>query len=288
MSGALLVEQVLNALALSGLLFLVSIGLTLVFGILRVVNFAHGVFYMIGAYLGFTAVALSGRFWLALLLVPPAVGLVGAALEAFTLRFIYRRPPAYQLLLTFGIALILEESLKVLYGPTAKNVEPPALLQGAVEVAGMIYPRYRLFLVVLSLVVGVALWLFLQRTRAGLVVRAVAQNSEMADCLGTDVARVRTLVFGAACALAGLGGAAAAPMTTAYLGMGIGVIVEAFVVVVIGGLGSVVGSMVGSLIVGAAQTWGSFYVSEAAMVIMYAVMGAILIFRPWGLFGEEE
>lgn len=288
MSAALLVEQVLNALALSGLLFLVSIGLTLVFGILRVVNFAHGVFYMIGAYLGFTAVALSGRFWLALLLVPPAVGLVGAALEASSLRFIYRRAPSYQLLLTFGVALILEETLKVLYGPTAKNVEPPALLQGSVEMLGIIYPRYRLFLVVLSLAVGTALWLFLQRTRAGLVVRAVAQNSEMADCLGADVARVRTIVFGAACALAGLGGAAAAPITTAYLGMGIGVIVEAFVVVVIGGLGSVVGSMVGSLVVGAAQTWGSYYVSEAAMVIMYAVMGAILIFRPWGLFGEEE
>jgi len=287
-SAALLVEQVLNALALSGLLFLVSIGLTLVFGILRVVNFAHGVFYMIGAYLGFTAVALSGQFWLALVLVPPAVGLVGAALEASSLRFIYRRPPSYQLLLTFGVALILEETLKVLYGPTAKNVEPPALLQGSVEMLGVIYPRYRLFLVVLSFAVGVALWLFLQRTRAGLVVRAVAQNSEMADCLGADVARVRTLVFGAACALAGLGGAAAAPITTAYLGMGIGVIVEAFVVVVIGGLGSVVGSMVGSLIVGSAQTWGSYYVSEAAMVIMYAVMGAILIFRPWGLFGEEE
>jgi branched-chain amino acid transport system permease protein len=287
-SGALLVEQVLNALALSGLLFLVSIGLTLVFGILRVVNFAHGVFYMIGAYLGFTAVALTGRFWLALLLVPPAVGLVGAALEASSLRFIYRREPSYQLLLTFGVALILEETLKVLYGPTAKNVEPPALLQGSVEMLGIVYPRYRLFLVVLSVAVGAALWLFLQRTRAGLVVRAVAQNSEMADCLGADVARVRTIVFGAACALAGLGGAAAAPVTTAYLGMGIGVIVEAFVVVVIGGLGSVVGSMVGSLVVGAAQTWGSFYVSEAAMVIMYAVMGAILIFRPWGLFGEEE
>jgi branched-chain amino acid transport system permease protein len=287
-SAALLVEQVLNALALSGLLFLVSVGLTLVFGILRVVNFAHGVFYMIGAYLGFTAVTASGRFWLALVLVPPAVGLVGAALEASTLRYIYRRPPIYQLLLTFGIALILEESLKVVYGPTAKGVEPPALLQGSVEMLGIIYPRYRLFLVALSLAVGVSLWLFLQRTRAGLVVRAVAQNSEMADCLGADVTRVRTLVFGASCALAGLGGAAAAPMTTAYLGMGIGVIVEAFVVVVIGGLGSVIGSMVGSLIVGAAQTWGSFYVSEAAMVIMYAVMGVILIFRPWGLFGEEE
>ena len=288
MSVPLLVEQVLNTLALAGLLFLVSVGLSLVFGILRVVNFAHGVFYMMGAYFGFTAAVLSSQFWVTLLLVPPAVGIVGALLEASTLRFIYRRPPIYQLLLTFGIALILEETLKVVYGPTAKGVDPPPLLQGAVEIAGTFYPRYRLFLVVLSLAVGIALWLFLRKTRAGLVIRAVAQNSEMADCLGADVVRVRTLVFGAACALAGLGGAAAAPMTTAYLGMGIGVIVDAFVVVVIGGLGSVGGSMAGSLIVGAAQTWGSYYVSEAAMVIMYAVMGAILIFRPWGLFGEEE
>jgi branched-chain amino acid transport system permease protein len=283
-----LVEQLLNALALAGLLFLVSAGLSLVFGILRVVNFAHGVFYMLGAYLGYTTVAVSGWFWPALLVVPPIVGLVGALLEASTLRFIYRRPPIYQLLLTFGFALILEESVRVLYGNTAKGIEPPPLLQGVVALGSNVYPRYRLFLVVLGLVVGGLVWLILRKTRAGLVIRAVAQNSEMADCLGADVARVRTLVFGAACALAGLGGVAAAPMTTAYLGMGIGVIVDAFVVVVIGGLGSVAGSMVGSLIVGAAQTWGAFYLPETAMVIMYAVMGLILIFRPWGLFGEEE
>jgi branched-chain amino acid transport system permease protein len=285
---SLVVEQLLNALMLAALLFLVSIGLSLVFGILRVVNFAHGMFYMLGAYLGFTAVALSGHFWLALLVVPPAVGLVGALLEASTLRFIYRRPPSYQLLLTFGLSLMLEESVRVLYGPTAKPVEAPALLQGAVEIGGTIYPAYRVFLIVLGIAVGALVWLFLSRTRAGLVIRAVAQNSEMADCLGADVPQVRTLVFGAACALAGLGGVAAAPMTTAYLGMGIGVIVEAFVVVVIGGLGSIVGSMAGSLIVGAAQTWGAFYLPETAMVIMYAVMGGILIFRRWGLFGEEE
>ena len=284
----LIVEQALNALALAGLLFLVSAGLSLVFGILRVVNFAHGVFYMLGAYLGFTAVALTGWFWPALVIVPPVVGVLGALLEASTLRFIYRRLPIYQLLLTFGLALILEESIRVLYGPTAKGVEPPPLLQGAVALAGIVYPRYRLFLVVLGLAVGAAVWLLLQKTRGGLVIRAVAQNSEMAGCLGADVARVRTLVFGCACALAGLGGVAAAPMTTAYLGMGIGVIVDAFVVVVIGGLGSIAGSMVGSLIVGAAQTWGAFYLPETAMVIMYAVMGLILIFRPWGLFGEEE
>src|SRR6266852_35088 len=246
----LIVEQLLNALALAGLLFLVSAGLSLVFGILRVVNFAHGVFYMLGAYLGFTVVAVTGWFWPALVIVPPVVGALGALLEASTLRFIYRRLPIYQLLLTFGLALILEESIRVLYGPTAKGVEPPPLPQGAVALAGVVYPRYRLFLVVLGLVVGAAVWLLLQKTRAGLVIRAVAQNSEMAGCLGADVARVRTLVFG--------------------------------------GLGSIAGSMVGSLIVGAAQTWGAFYLPETAMVIMYAVMGLILIFRPWGLFGEEE
>jgi branched-chain amino acid transport system permease protein len=254
----------------------------------RVVNFAHGVFYMLGAYAGFTVATLSGSFWVALVLAPPAVGLVGAALERSTLRFIYRRPPIYQLLLTFGLALILEEAVRILYGATAKPVEPPPLLQGSIELLGAVYPRYRLFLVVAGLVVGVGLSLFLARTRAGLVIRAVAQNSEMTSCLGGDVRRVRTLVFGLACALAALGGVAAAPMTTAYLGMGISVIVDAFVVVVIGGLGSIVGSMVGSVIVGAAQTWGGFYVSEAAMAIMYVVMGAILVFRPRGLFGEED
>jgi branched-chain amino acid transport system permease protein len=281
-------EQLLNALTLAGLLFLVSAGLSLVFGILRVVNFAHGVFYMLGAYLGYTTVMLTGWFWPALVIVPPVVGALGALIESSTLRFIYRRPPIYQLLLTFGLALILEEALRILYGPTAKGIDPPAYLQGAFALGSLLYPRYRLFVIGLGLVVAVAVWLFLRKTRAGLVIRAVAQNSEMADCLGADVARVRTLVFGAACALAGLGGVAAAPMTTAYLGMGIGVIVDAFVVVVIGGLGSIGGSIAGSLIVGAAQTWGAFYLPETAMVIMYAVMGAILIFRPWGLFGEEE
>ncbi len=288
MSPAIVVEQLLNAAVLSALLFLVSVGLSLVFGILRVVNFAHGMFYMLGAYLGFTLAARSGSFWLALVLAPPLVGVLGAAVEASTLRFIYRRPPIYQVLLTFGLSLMLEECVRIVWGTTALSVEPPARLAGSVAVMGTVYPAYRLFLLVLGVLVGAALWLFLKRTRAGLVIRAAAQNAEMAGCLGTDVRRVRTGVFGLACALAGLGGVVAAPMLSAYLGMGIGVIVEAFVVVVIGGLGSIGGSMVGSLIVGAAQTWGGFFVSEIAMAIMYAVMAAILIFRPWGLFGEEE
>ena len=207
MTGSL-VNILMSGIFHAAILFLVSAGLSLVFGILRVVNFAHGVFYMLGAYLGFTTVALSGAFWPALVVVPLVVGTLGALLESSTLRFIYRRPPIYQLLLTFGFALILEESVRVLYGNTAKGIEPPALLQGVVVLGSNVYPRYRLFLVVLGLAVGGVVWLLLQKTRAGLVIRAVAQNSEMADCLGADVARVRTLVFGAACALAGLGGVA--------------------------------------------------------------------------------
>jgi branched-chain amino acid transport system permease protein len=286
--GAIFAEQVLDAAALSALLFLVSVGLSLVFGILGVVNFAHGVFYMLGAYVAFTLASASGSFWAALVMAPPLVGALGAVLERSTLRFIYRRPPIYQLLLTFGLALILEEGVRIGWGATAKSVDPPAFLAGSVQILGAVYPRYRLFLIAAGVFVAVGLWLFLTRTRAGLVIRAVAQNAEMVGCLGGDVQRVRTLVFGAACALAALGGVVAAPMTTAYLGMGISVIVDAFVVVVIGGLGSIVGSMAGSLIVGAAQTWGGYYISEAAMAIMYVVMGAIILFRPWGLFGEEE
>ena len=282
------IVQSLNTLSLAALLFLVSAGLSLVFGILRVVNFAHGVFYMVGAYLGFTAVTTTGQFWVAMLLVPPIVGFIGAALEASTLRFIYRRNPNYQLLLTFGLGLVLEETIRVFYGANSKNVDAPAFLDGSTNLFGTIYPSYRLFLLVLGIVVALLVWLFFARTRAGLVIRAVAQNNEMANCLGTDVQRVRTLVFGASCALAALGGVASAPMTTAYLGMGVNVIVEAFIVVVIGGLGSVVGSVAGSLIVAAAQTWGGYYISETAMVLMYVVMGTILIFRPHGLFGEKE
>lgn len=286
--SAILIDQILNAASLSALLFLVSVGLSLVFGILGVVNFAHGIFYMLGAYVGFTVIAVTGNFWLSIVIAPLLVGLVGAVLETSTLRFIYRRPPIYQLLLTFGFALILEEGVHIVWGPTARPVDPPPALQAAVPVLGDLYPAYRLFVIAAGAVVAFGIWLFLTRTRAGLVIRAVAQNSEMAGCMGADVRRVRTLAFAAACALAGLGGVVAAPMTTAYLGMGISVIVDAFVVVVIGGLGSLGGSMAGSLLVGAAQTWGGFYVSEGAMAIMYAVMGAVLLFRPWGLFGQEE
>jgi branched-subunit amino acid ABC-type transport system permease component len=165
MSPAIVVEQLLNAAALSALLFLVSVGLSLVFGILRVVNFAHGMFYMLGAYLGFTLAARSGSFWPALVLAPPLVGLLGAALEASTLRFIYRRPPIYQVLLTFGLSLILEECVRIVWGTTAQSVDPPAWLAGSVTLVGTVYPTYRLFLIALGVLVAAALWRFLRPSR---------------------------------------------------------------------------------------------------------------------------
>jgi branched-chain amino acid transport system permease protein len=252
------------------------------------VNFAHGVFYMVGAYLGFATVAVTGQFWTALLLVPPVVGILGAVLEISTLRFIYNRDASHQLLLTFGVGLVLEEGIRLLFGADSRSMDGPAFLSGSVNLFGAVYPSYRLFLVVLGIVVAFSIGLFFALTRAGLVIRAVAQNDKMASCLGADVQLVRTLVFGASCALAALGGIAAAPLTTAYIGMGGDVIVDAFVVVVIGGFGSIIGSAAGSLVVAAAQSWGGYYIPETAMVLMYVVMAAILIFRPHGLFGEKE
>jgi branched-chain amino acid transport system permease protein len=284
---SLVLVQLLNALSLAALLFLVSAGLSLIFGILRVVNFAHGVFYMVGAYLGFTAVAVTGQFWFALLVVPPIVGVIGAVLEVSTLRFVYDRDASYQLLLTFGVGLVLEESIRLLYGVESRSMDGPAYLSGSVNVFGAVYPSYRIFLVALGTVVAVSIGLFFARTRAGLIIRAVAQNDKMASCLGADVRLVRTLVFGASCALAALGGIAAAPLTTAYIGMGGDVIVDAFVVVVIGGLGSIFGSAAGSVLVAAAQSWGEYYIPETAMVLMYVIMAVVLVWRPRGLFGEE-
>jgi branched-chain amino acid transport system permease protein len=280
--------QILNALQASSLLFLISVGLTLIFGILGVINFAHGAFYMLGAYVGYSMMVIFHNFWLALILAPLIVGAVGVLLEITTLRYIYARDPIYQFLLTFGFALILEEVVKIFWGWDSLNVDLSGWLATTVEVVGVRYPVYRLFLSLLGIGIALVLWLFLHRTKLGLVVRAVAQNSEMASAVGIDIQVVRSLVFGVSSALAAIGGVVAAPILSAFLGMGVTVIVDAFVVVVVGGLGSVVGSIVGSLVVGSARTWGSYILPEVAMAIIYATMGCILIFRPHGLFGEEE
>jgi branched-chain amino acid transport system permease protein len=260
----------------------------MIFGIMGVLNFAHGAFYMLGAYFAYTIVITVNSFWLALLLAPLMVGIVGGILEITTLRFIYERGHFYQLLLTFGFLLILEALIHIVWGPQFKQVTLPAFLSGSFQILGGLYPIYRIFLLCLATLVAIGLLLLINKTKFGYIIRAVSQNAEMSGAIGINVKLVRSFVFALGCTLAGLGGVVVAPMVSASLGMGVSILIDAFVVVVIGGLGSVIGSLLGSLIVGAAKTWGTFLFPEGAMVIIYALMAFILVFRKSGLFGEEE
>jgi branched-subunit amino acid ABC-type transport system permease component len=273
-------------------LFLIASGLSLIFGVLRVLNFAHGTFYMLGAYAAFQFVQWTGvsggAFWVAALGAAGVVALLGGIVERLLFRHLYAKEELYQLLFTYALALILSDAAKMVWGTQQKSVSRPPELTGALSIFGATVPHYNLFIILLGPAIALAVWFVLQRTRVGRFIRAAALDRETLGALGVNVDALYTWVFVIASFLGGLGGALISPMRATVPGMDTEVIVEAFVVVVIGGLGSIGGSMAGSLIVGAAQTWGAFYLPESAMVIMYAVMGAILIFRPWGLFGEEE
>jgi branched-chain amino acid transport system permease protein len=286
--AAFFLTQGLNALALSALLFFISVGLTLIFGIMRIVNFAHGALYMLGAYLGFSVALWTGSYWLALVLAPLGVGALGVALEALALRHLYRREHGAFLLVTFGIALVIGEAIRLGWGPDPRRFTVPPVLAGSVTLLGEPFPAYRLFLAAFGTATALALWQFLERTRLGLVIRATAQNAEMVHALGVDIRRVRAGVFALGCALAALGGVLAVPLVTAYLGLGVSVVVDAFVVVIIGGMGSFAGSVVGSLLLGFVQTFGNFYLPDLALAAMYLAMIAVLVLRPRGLFGQEE
>jgi branched-chain amino acid transport system permease protein len=286
--GALLVTQSLNALSLAALLFLISVGLTLIFGIMRIVNFAHGTLYMLGAYVGFSVGLATGSYWAALVLAPLAVAGTGLVLELASLRPLYRREPGAFLLVTFGLALVLSEAIRLGWGADPRRLAVPPALSGSVLILGEPFPVYRLFLGAVGVGVAAALWLFLERTRLGLLIRATAQNAEMVQALGVNVRWVRSGVFGLGSGLAALGGVMAAPLVSAHLGMGLNVIIDAFAIVIIGGLGSFGGSAVGSLLVGVAQTFGNFYAPDLALAVIYLAMIAVLLRRPHGLFGQEE
>ncbi|HXG16800.1 MAG TPA: branched-chain amino acid ABC transporter permease [Calidithermus sp.] len=285
---AFVLTQGLNALALGALLFFISVGLTLIFGIMRIVNFAHGALYMLGAYAGFSLAAGTGHYWVALAAAPLAVAAAGLGLESVALRPLYRREPGAFLLVTFGLALVIGEAIRLAWGPEPRRLPVPPALAGSVPLAGEPFPVYRLFLAGFGLAAALALWQFLERTRLGLIIRATAQNAEMVHALGVNVRWVRASVFALGCGLAALGGVLAAPLVTAYLGMGVNVIVEAFVIVIIGGMGSLPGSAVGSLLVGVVQTFGNFYLPDFALAATYLAMIAVLVWRPRGLFGREE
>ncbi len=282
-----LVTQCLNALSQAALLFFLGCGLTLIFGIMRIVNFAHGAFFMLGAYVGWSAVRLTGNFWLALIAAPLLVGGFGAAFELGILRRLYGRDGHAFLMVTFGLTLVMGEVIRLLWGVEALQVQIPAALSDIVFILDEPFPIYRLFLAGSGIVVGLTIWQFLERTRLGLLIRATSQNAEMVHALGTDVRLVRSAVFGIGCGLAGIGGVLAAPMVTASLGMAPNAVIDTFVIVIIGGMGSFLGSMIGALLVAFVQVFGSYYFPDLAMAFMYLIMLTILVVRPGGLLGKE-
>jgi len=284
---AFLLTQSVNALSQAALLFFLGVGLTLIFGIMRIVNFAHGTLYMFGAYVGYSVARLTGSFWLALAVAPLAVGLFGLGFELLLLRRLYGRDDSAFLMLTFGLALVLGEAVRLTWGAAPLNLDLPAALSGVVFMLDEPFPVYRLFLSGAGIVMALVIWQFLERTRLGLLIRATSQNAEMVHALGTDVNWVRSGVFGVGCALAALGGVLAAPLVTASLGMAATVIIDAFVIVIIGGMGSFLGSLIGSLLVAFVQVFGNYYLPDLALAFMYLVMLLVLVVRPGGLLGKE-
>ena len=282
-----IVTQCLNALSQAALLFFLGCGLTLIFGIMRIVNFAHGAFFMLGAYVGWSAVHWTGNFWVALVAAPILVGGFGAAFELGILRRLYGRDGHAFLMVTFGLTLIMGEAIRLLWGVEALQVQMPASLSDIVFILDEPFPIYRLFLVASGIVVAIVIWQFLERTRLGLLIRATSQNAEMVHALGTDVRLVRSAVFGIGCGLAGIGGVFAAPMVTASLGMAPNAVIDTFVIVIIGGMGSFLGSMIGALLVAFVQVFGSYFFPDFAMAFMYLIMLIVLVVRPGGLLGKE-
>ncbi len=283
---AVLLPQLLHGLVFGAALGLLALGLTVIFGLLGVMNFAHGELYMLGAYAGIAVIGWTHSFWAALVAAPLIVGVLGAITEAATLRPLYRREPLYGLILTFGLALVFREGVRQIFGGDMRRILPP--FTGSTPILGMTYPDYRLFLLAASSALLLAIWLFFTRTRAGIIVRAAVQDAEMLDGLGVDVRRVFTLTFAGSAALAALAGLLLAPVFTVYPQMGVEMILLAFIVVILGGMGSMGGSVVAAVVIGLAQSLFSLWMNPQRVAIaIFGIMIIVLIVRPRGFFGRE-
>jgi branched-chain amino acid transport system permease protein len=279
--------QVLNGVQLGLLLFLVASGLTLIFGIMGIINLAHGSFYMLGAYFAFAFAERTHNLWLAIALAVPLTVVIGLALEALLFRFLYRRDHLYQVLLTYGLILVFEEARSLLFGDDVHGVDVPAFLNFSIVLTdGLSYPVYRLFLSGVCLAIAGGLYLLIQKTRLGMIIRAGSVNREMVQSLGFDIAVIYRIVFALGVALAAFAGMIAAPVASVFPGMGNQVLIISFVVVVIGGIGSIKGAFVGALLIGLADTFGQVYAPEIAGMTVYMLMAAVLLWRPAGLFGR--
>jgi branched-chain amino acid transport system permease protein len=281
-----LAAQIFTGLVLGGIYVLLAIGLSLIFGLMTVVNFSHGALYMLGAYFGFMLLTATGSFAVALLVAPLLVGLFGLLIERFLIRPLYGRGPDDPLVLTFGLSLVMVETVRLIWGKIGLTLDPPRALEGAVNLGFSYFPTYRLFVIAVTAVVLVALWLFLEKTNVGLIIRAGSRDPLMVRALGFDVGRIWFLVFGIGSGLAGLAGILAGPMRGAYAEMGVTIIIESFVVVVVGGMGSLLGAVVSGLLIGQVVSLTTFFAPKLAEIVVFVFMALVLLVRPSGLFGE--
>jgi branched-chain amino acid transport system permease protein len=281
-----LLAQVFTGLVLGMIYVLLAIGLSLIFGLMTVVNFAHGALFMLGAYFGVFLLTYTKSFWVALIVAPLMVGALGLLMERFLIRRLYGRSPDDPLLLTFGLSLILIEGVKVFWGKIGLTLDPPRALAGAVDLGFMAFPAYRLFLIAVTVAVLVGLYFFLGRTNIGLIIRAGSRDPLMVRALGIDLGRIWLVVFGIGTALAGLAGILAGPMRGAYAEMGVTMVIESFVVIVVGGMGSLLGAVVAGLLIGQVVGLTTLFLPKAAEIMVFLVMAVVLLVRPSGLFGE--
>ena len=281
----IVVEQALNALQLGVLLFLIASGLSLIFGLMHVVNLAHGALYMVGAYFGITIARSGGNFYLALALAPLLTAALGLLVERVLLSRTYGRGMYPQVLLTLGLVFCFDELVRIVWGAQIQTLTLPRELDGATTLLGASVPAYRVFVVAVGLAVIAALLLIFGKTRLGAMVRAGVDDREMAEALGIDVRRLFSGVFAAGAALAGLAGAMAVPIFNAFPGMGSEILISALVVVVVGGMGSLAGALIASLLIGAATVVGQVYAAEFSTAVIYVVLVAVLLVRPQGILG---
>ncbi|HPL10377.1 MAG TPA: branched-chain amino acid ABC transporter permease [Smithellaceae bacterium] len=279
----------LHGLAYAGLLFLVSSGLTLIFGMMNVLNFAHAAMYMIGAYLSYTIIMqMTGQFWMALMICPVILFIIGALVERFLLRRVHAQGHLGELLLTFGLAYIITELVKWHWGNYPLAVNVTGFLNGTITIFGFIYPIYRIFIFVAAVLVGGVMALILYKTRLGIILRASVNDSEMTNILGVNVPLVFMGVFAFGTALSGFAGVIAGPLLSTFPGMAQEILIDAFVVIVVGGFGSLGGAVVAALLIGQLQSFGVLLIPKLSVALVYLLMAAVLIIKPSGLFGEES
>jgi branched-subunit amino acid ABC-type transport system permease component len=287
MTPDFVIVQGLNGVAYGLLLFLLAAGLSLIFGMMDVVNLAHGSFFMLGAYLGWTVSRASHNFWLALVVAPIVIGALGVLIEVTLLKRLYRRPLLDQVVLTFGLSFMAIEFVEIVWGTNELVLQPPDILSGQVQILGNTYPVYRLFVIGVGVAIALALWTVERRTRLGAIIRAGVVDRQMVAGLGVNIGAVFTGVFAFGAALAAFGGVVAGPITSLFPGIDAQVLIIALIVVVVGGMGTLTGAFWGGLLIGVAVTFLTVLVPQIALVMTFLVMGAILLVRPNGLFGMK-